>query len=91
MTIGRGVKLVKVKLVKVMFKGLKNEFDNFDFDQNDRFTALQFKIGVKIGVAPFKVTVKTQLLARGVDDFYCVTITQCPSFQPTPMSLPNLQ
>ena len=82
MTIGHGV-----KLVKVMFTGLKNEFDNFDFDQNDSITALQFKIGV----APFKVTVKPQLLARGVDDFYCVTITQCPSFHPPPMSLPNRQ
>ena len=30
------VKLVKVKLVKVMFWGLKNEFDHFDLDRNDR-------------------------------------------------------
>jgi hypothetical protein len=30
------VKAVKVKLVKVMFSGLKNEFDHFDLDQNDR-------------------------------------------------------
>jgi len=37
-TLGHGVKVVKVKLVKVMFPGLKNEFDFFDFDQE---TALQ--------------------------------------------------
>ena len=35
------VKVVKVKLVKVMFSGLKNEFDFFDFDQDDSVTALQ--------------------------------------------------
>ena len=30
------VKAVKVKLVKVMFSGLKNEFDHFDLDRNER-------------------------------------------------------
>ena len=40
-TLGHGVKVVKVKLVKVMYTGLKNEFDFFDFDQGDRVTALQ--------------------------------------------------
>jgi hypothetical protein len=33
--------VVNVKLVKVMFSGLKNEFDFFDFDQDDSVTALQ--------------------------------------------------
>ena len=34
------VKVVKVKVVKVMFSGLENEFDHFDFDRNDCVTAL---------------------------------------------------
>jgi hypothetical protein len=57
-----------------MLSGLKNEFDHFDFDRNDSVTALQFGISV----APIKVTVKIIFRARGVDNFYCVTITQCP-------------
>ena len=39
------VKAVKVKLVKVMFSGLKNEFDHFDFDRNERVTVAVKKHG----------------------------------------------
>ena len=37
--------MVKVKVVKVMFWGLKNEFDQFGFDRDDRVAGLQFERG----------------------------------------------
>jgi hypothetical protein len=43
-TIGHGVKVVKVKLVKVMFSVLKNEFDHFDFDRKNKNVILKTNI-----------------------------------------------